>query len=85
MSDIPSLPLPSAVTSNLPELMLLWNIEATYHIDWNTIPRSRAAFTCLHIVTVTDNFPGGPGSVVAGFRHLVQLVFKHPVPMQAKI
>ena len=59
--------------------------KATYHIDCNMTPESPVAFTCLHVAAVTDNFPGGPGSVVAGFSHLVQLVFNHPVPMQAEI
>ena len=59
--------------------------KATYHIDWNMTPKSPAAFTCLHVVTVTHYVPGAPGGVAAGFSHLVQLVLGHPVPLQAEI
>lgn len=58
--------------------------SATY-IDGNMTTKGFAAVTCLHIVVVTDNFPEGPGSVAAGFNHLVHLVFKQLVSMQSKM
>lgn len=59
--------------------------KATYQIDCNVTPRCPAAFTCLHVVVVTDDFPGGPESVVTGFAHLVQLVLDHVVTVQTQI
>lgn len=37
-------------------------------------PGKNAVFTCLHVVAVAYNFPGGPSSIAAGFPHLVNFV-----------
>lgn len=59
--------------------------KTTYQIDCNVTPGCPAAFTCLHVVVLTDDFPGGPGSVVTGFAHLVQLVLSRVVVTQTQI
>ena len=54
------------------------------HGDENHIVNVKSAilaFTCLHIIAVTEDFSGGPGGVLAGFCDLIELVLYHMVPM----
>lgn len=39
-------------------------------------PWPSAAWMYLHVVVITDDFPGGPGIILTGFSHLIKLVFK---------
>lgn len=48
--------------------------KPTYPTDRPMTPEKNAVFTCLHVVAVAYDFPGGPSSIAAGFRHLVNFV-----------
>lgn len=48
--------------------------KTTYPTGHPMTPEKNALCTCLHVVAVAYNFPGGPSSIATGFRHLVNFV-----------
>lgn len=58
--------------------------KTTYPTEDPMTPEKKAVFTCLHVVAVAYNFPGGPSIIAAGFHHLVN-VFTLVAADQAEI